>query len=260
MRVRHQRWLVGAVVGAGLAALGGCASTEAAATDPAPQPPSPSSAAPGVPPVADAGGTSGTSAAPFDLTAHSTTDPRSIWVVVNKQLPISPPDYRPDPMALVEGYQVSPAAAPALEEMLAAASADGVPMRITSAFRSRDYQEGVHEATVARLGRAAAERISARPGHSEHQTGLSVDLGSLSEPGCNFDACFADTGEGRWLARHAVEHGFVIRYTEATTEITGYQPEPWHLRFVGRPLAAELARTGATLEETFGLPGGDYPR
>ncbi|WP_193613727.1 M15 family metallopeptidase [Nocardioides lijunqiniae] len=254
MSARHQRWVLGAVVGVGLAALGGCASTEASATDRAPLPSSPTSVAQAAPPAER-------EAPPaFDLTAHSTIDPRSIWVVVNKRLPITPADYRPDPMAIVEGYQVSPAAAPALERMLAAARSDGTSMRITSAFRSHSYQEGVHEATVARLGRRAAERISARPGHSEHQTGLAVDLGSLSEPGCNFDACFAATREGRWLARHAVRHGFVVRYTEATTEVTGYQPEPWHLRYVGRPLAAELARTGATLEETLGLPGGDYPR
>lgn len=198
-------------------------------------------------------------ARPFDRTAHPTTDPASIWVIVNKTHPIEPADFRPE-VAIVRGYQVATAAAGPLEELLEASDAQGLGFKIASAFRSYDYQLGVHADLVAARGAAEADRVSARAGYSEHQTGLAVDLVTPADPGCDFEECFADTTAGRWLAREAWRFGFVIRYQPATTQITGYSPEPWHLRFVGRELAAELHRTGVTtLEEFFEVGGGDYP-
>lgn len=195
---------------------------------------------------------------PFDRSRHSTADPRSIWVVVNKSHPIEPPDYRPE-IALVRGYQVAAPAAQPLRELLADSDARGLGFKIASAFRSYGYQQGVYASAVASRGRAEADRVSARPGHSEHQTGLAVDLVTPASPECDFDPCFADTRGGRWLAEHAWRHGFIVRYRPGTTAITGYSPEPWHLRFVGRALAAQLRRTHtATLEEFFGIGGGDY--
>lgn len=197
---------------------------------------------------------------PFDRTAHSTTDPSSTWVVVNKTHPVSVPDFRPD-LAIVRGYQVATPVAVPLTRLLDAGDRRGLGLKIASAFRSYAYQERVHAATVASRGEAEADRRSARAGHSEHQTGLAVDLVTPSDPSCDFEACFAQTPAGRWLAHRAWRLGFVVRYQPATTAVTGYQPEPWHLRYVGRPLAVELHRTGvATLEEFFGVPGGDYPR
>ena len=197
--------------------------------------------------------------APFDRSAHSTTDPSSIWVVVNKTHPVTPADFRPE-VALVRGYQVATGAARPLTRLLDAGDRRGLGLKIASAFRSYDYQLHVHAATAATRGQAAADQLSARAGHSEHQTGLAVDLVTPADPGCDFEACFAHTAAGRWLARNAARFGFVVRYQPATTAFTGYAPEPWHLRYVGRPLAAELRRTGvATLEEFFGIPGGDYP-
>jgi D-alanyl-D-alanine carboxypeptidase len=103
--------------------------------------------------------------------------------------------------------------------------------------------------------------VSARPGHSEHQTGLAVDVGSSTRPECDFDPCFADTVEARWVAACAAEFGFVVRYTPANSAVTGYGPEAWHLRWVGRELAGHLRDTGVTtLEEVFGVPGGGYAR
>ena len=195
----------------------------------------------------------------FDRTAHSTTDPSSIWAIVNKTHPIAPSDFRPE-IDIVRGYQVATPAAGPLGRLLDASDRRGLGFKIASAFRSYGYQLHVHAATAASRGDAEADLVSARAGYCEHQTGLAVDLITPADPACDFDDCFADTAGGRWLARTAWRFGFVVRYQPATTAVTGYAPEPWHLRYVGRPLAAELHRTGsATLEEFFGVPGGDYP-
>jgi D-alanyl-D-alanine carboxypeptidase len=181
-------------------------------------------------------------------------------VIVNKTHPISPTDFRPD-LALVRGYQMAVPAALPLGRLLDAGDRAGLGLKIESAFRSYAYQLSVHAATVASRGDAEADRLSARAGYSEHQTGLAVDLITPGDPGCDFEPCFAHSAAGRWLARNAWRWGFVVRYQQATTAITGYAPEPWHLRYVGRPLAAEMKREGVrTLEEFFGVPRGDYPR
>lgn len=193
----------------------------------------------------------------FDRTAHSTDAPASIWVVVNKTHPIDA-GYRPA-ISLVRGYQVATAAAAALTRLLAASDDLGLGFKIASAYRSYGYQEGVYGNVVASSGQAAADQVSARPGHSEHQTGLAVDLVTPASPGCDFEACFARTPGGTWLARDAWRYGFVVRYQPGSTRVTGYAPEPWHLRYVGRPLAAELRRTHTdTLEQFFDISGGDY--
>jgi D-alanyl-D-alanine carboxypeptidase len=203
-------------------------------------------------------GNGGPAGLAVDLSAHSTTDPASIWVVVNKTHPIRPLDFRPD-LTIVRGYQVAEPAARPLSRLLDAADAAGIGFKIESAFRSYDYQESVHAGTVAARGRAAADRISARPGHSEHQTGLAVDLITPADPGCDFEQCFGRTPGGRWLRAHSWQYGFVVRYTAGNEAITGYAPEPWHLRYVGRPLAAAMQDAGVdTLEEVFGIRGGDY--
>lgn len=197
----------------------------------------------------------------LDLALHPTDDPASPWVVVNKALPLVPADWAPTDLVVVEGYQVRPAVAEPLAQLLAAAAADGVALPVHSAYRSAAYQEGVHADWAARVGQARADEVSARPGHSEHQTGLAVDLGSSTRPECDFQDCFAETDEGRWLAARAGEFGFLVRYTAENQAVTGYAPEGWHLRWVGTDLVTEMERRGTTtLEELFGLPGGPaYP-
>lgn len=193
----------------------------------------------------------------FDTRRHSWSDPDSIWVVVNKARPIRPLRHRPE-LAIVEGYQVHPEAAAALTALLRAARRTGLSLRIMSAFRSYDYQHTLYQRAVSDLGVEAAERVSARPGYSEHQTGLAIDFGAATGS-CNVRPCFARTPEGRWLAENAHRFGFVLRYPRGSEDVTGYAAESWHYRFVGRPLAAEMAQRGVrTLEEFFGLPGGDY--
>jgi D-alanyl-D-alanine carboxypeptidase len=195
----------------------------------------------------------------FDRAAHSRTDPSSIWVIVNKSHPITPSDFRPE-LRIVRGYQVAVPAAAALSRMLDDSDRQGLGFKIASAFRSYGYQAGVHAQLAARQGDRAADQVSARAGYSEHQTGLAVDLITPTSPSCDFEQCFAGTSGGQWLAANAWRYGFVVRYTEANEPTTGYSPEPWHLRYVGRDLAAELRRTATgSLEEFFGVTGGDYP-
>jgi D-alanyl-D-alanine carboxypeptidase len=177
---------------------------------------------------------------------------------VNKTHPIQPLDFRPA-LTLVRGYQVARAASRPLARLLDAGDTAGLGFKIASAFRSYAYQQHVHGALVSAEGSAVADRVSARPGYSEHQTGLAVDLITPAHPGCDFTACFAGTPAGRWLATNARRYGFVIRYLPGNQAVTGYQPEPWHLRYVGRALAAAMQAAGiTTLEQAFHIRGGDY--
>jgi D-alanyl-D-alanine carboxypeptidase len=149
--------------------------------------------------------------------------------------------------------QVSPQAVPALEQLAAAAKHDGLDLIVASAYRSYQAQVSVYNAEVSRNGQQAADRESARPGHSEHQTGLAIDIGAASRK-CEVQACFADMPEGQWVAANAYKYGFIIRYAQTTEAITGYTYEPWHLRFVGKELATELhAHDNPPLEIFFGL-------
>lgn len=191
----------------------------------------------------------------FDLTRHSTTDPRSSWVVVNKRRPLRPTTFAPD-LGIVEGYQVHPRVVRPLARLLAAGRRAGLDLRIMSAYRSAGRQGYLYANAVAAQGQARADLTTARAGHSEHQTGLAVDLGRATTGECNVTACFAATREARWLARHAHRFGFVLRYPEGGRPMTGIAHESWHFRFVGRPLAAYLRREQVpTLEEAFGLRG-----
>lgn len=134
----------------------------------------------------------------------------------------------------------------AFAEMQTGAAADGIGLFVCSGFRSYTYQASLYNNYVNRDGRAAADTYSARPGHSEHQTGLAIDVNST-------DGSMATSPEGIWLAAHCAEYGFIIRYPQGKEEITGYMYEPWHVRYVGKALAAELTESGLTLEEYFGL-------
>jgi D-alanyl-D-alanine carboxypeptidase len=181
-------------------------------------------------------------------------------VVVNKRTPLHPVGYEPQ-LTTVRGYLVRPDAAPDLTALLDSADADGVHLTLRSAYRGYPKQASVYEGWVAQLGAAQADAVSARPGHSEHQTGIAVDVGSSTRPACDFEQCFGDTVEGRWVAAHAAEFGFLVRYTPENGAVTGYAPESWHLRWVGRELAAHMRATGVTtLEEVFDVPGGGYAR
>lgn len=135
----------------------------------------------------------------------------------------------------------------AFEKLKNAAAEDGISLKIISGFRSYHSQNSIYNNYVARDGKKEADTYSARPGHSEHQTGLAIDVNSLM-----FD--FGETKEGKWLQNHAHQYGFIIRYPEGKEAITGYRYEPWHLRYVGE-LSKELYNDGnwITLEEYLGI-------
>lgn len=199
----------------------------------------------------------------FDKAQFSLDDPASPWVVVNKQRPLSPKTYTPAsmrPPAITlkgsktsESMQLHAEAAQALESLVTAAQSEDLKLVLVSGYRSHNTQKTIYDSEVKGFGQAVADQQSARPGHSEHQTGWAADLGR-TDGKCDIDVCFADTPEGQWLAANAHKYGFVIRYAPDKTDVTGYVYEPWHLRYVGVELAEEMHRTGIqTLEEFFNL-------
>lgn len=191
--------------------------------------------------------------ASFNKTKYSIDMPDSLWVIVNKQRPL-PSDYIPAGLINYPlGSQLRPETAKALDSLLDSAKKEGISFKIISGYRSYGVQASTYNSYVKSDGQANADTYSARPGHSEHQTGLAVDLGN-SSGNCDLEACFGDTAAGKWLAAHGPEYGFIIRYQKDKQLIVGYQYEPWHLRYVGNELAAELTKTGQTMEEFFGLP------
>lgn len=200
----------------------------------------------------------------FDKDLYSLDDPKSVWVIVNKTRPLDPLEYVPDDLVVPQVPGVNQPllrsdAAVALEGMFAVATQDGIDLKIQSSYRSFATQQRIRASSVARRGQTLSDLSSARAGHSEHQTGLAVDLVGVSGT-CALRNCFGTTTEGLWLAENSWKFGFVVRYREGATEITGFTWEPWHFRFVGTELAEEIWRLGnPPLEEFFGLdPAPDY--
>lgn len=153
-------------------------------------------------------------------------------LIANKTFAL-PADYNPG---------VDEEAGNALEGMIAAAREEGIALWVVSGFRSYNTQAAIYANYTARDGAAAADRYSARPGHSEHQTGLAFDLNSLEQT-------FGATPEGQWLAANCHKYGFIIRYPEEKEDITGYMYEPWHVRYLGEETAQKVYESGLCLEE-----------
>jgi zinc D-Ala-D-Ala carboxypeptidase len=188
----------------------------------------------------------------FNKSLYSTTDPASLWIVVNKAHRLSPVDYSPTDLSYApNGVLVSGRILPDLNALISAAATQGVTLPIVSGFRSYGNQVTLYNKYVAQYGQATTDTISARPGHSEHQTGLAVDLGTVTNPGCSLNPCFTDTAEGQWITAHAHEYGFIVRYTKENSAVTGYDPEGWHIRYIGHELADELTKENITTLETF---------
>jgi D-alanyl-D-alanine carboxypeptidase len=210
-----------------------------------------------VAPTAVAGGTTTT----YDIDSAS-----SLTVVVNKHRPLDPPSYVPKPLTRIKTEQLRSDAALAYQEMVKKAKADRVNIVTISGYRSYDHQASLYASYVQQYGQETADTIAARPGHSEHQTGLAMDVGNASGA-CALQDCFEGTPVGVWVAEHADEYGFIIRYPDGdeNQKITGYDYEPWHLRYVGPDLIEDMQNAANedpridTLEEFFKLaPAPDY--
>lgn len=190
------------------------------------------------------------------LTSHS--NPSAIDIMVNKAHCLSPLNFTPSDLVSIDGYLFSAKAAPSLQAMLAAAATDGLTITLTSTYRSYENQITTYNGWVATNGSTeAADTVSARPGYSEHQTGLAADLGTA---GCVLE-CFAGTPHYAWLQQNAAKYGFIQRYYAGHEGTTGYNPEAWHYRYVGTEVALDMKAKGIkTLEEYWHISGGDYPR
>lgn len=187
-------------------------------------------------------------------------DAERIWVVVNKRRPLDPIDYWPEPQAQAadvprtSGGHMRADVAEALTRLAAAALDEGAgAVGVNSGFRSYDRQVLTYDGYMRSLGRDRADLTSARPGYSEHQTGLAVDVVACN-PGCGGIEAFAHTTQAKWVAQNAWRFGFIVRYEDAATEVTGYEWEPWHLRYIGVDLARAYHDGGfRSLEAFFGL-------
>ena len=183
----------------------------------------------------------------------------SLQVVVNKHRQLNPAAYVPGQLVRVQAERLRAPAADAYKQFAKAAKAAGVNVMPISGYRSFSEQASLYDSYVRQYGQATADTLAARPGYSEHQTGLAMDIGNASGI-CALQACFANTPAGRWAAEHGWEYGFIIRYPAGAQATTGYTYEPWHLRYVGRPIAEDMKSTGiTTLENYFGLEAApDY--
>lgn len=198
----------------------------------------------------------------FNKNQHSATDPSSIWVVVNKSRPLSEPQFSPNDLIVpdvklrldpsAEQMQARQIIHQPLKDLFAAGKVAGFDFAFGSGYRSYALQQQFYQEYVRTMGETEANRTSARAGASEHQTGLSFDIEATGQK-CHLDKCLADLPDGKWLAEHAHEHGFIIRYPLGKESITGYDFEPWHLRYVGKELASQLHSSNKTMEEFFGI-------
>jgi D-alanyl-D-alanine carboxypeptidase len=206
----------------------------------------------------------------FSPPKYSIDEADSIWVVVNKQRQILPLRYKPENLAYPTfskpkvqnpfGLQLRAEAAIATVEMASALSEAGKGQLIlNSGFRTYKNQQSLYNRTRDTRGLVVAEKLSARPGYSEHQLGLAADF-SVKGQGCVIMVCFGNTEAGRWLADNAHEYGFILRYPKGYKPITGFQYEPWHFRYLGIELATEMKTKGIkTLEQFWGLaPAPNY--
>jgi len=167
-------------------------------------------------------------------------------LVVNKKYAL-PPSYAPG---------INPTAQSALDGMIADAGKAGHELNVISSYRSYSYQEDLYNRYVSSHGEEQAKRFAALPGHSEHQTGLTFDLGGTENEGDWLSGSFGDTPAGKWLAANAHQYGFIVRYPKGKEAITGYIYEPWHFRYLGVEAATKVYHSGLTLEEYLGISGG----
>jgi len=179
-------------------------------------------------------------------------------VLVNKER-FLPSNYKPTDLVTVsvptqlanpEVNQLRKVAADALYQMFEGAKEDGFNLVARSGYRSYGTQEALYTANVTSKGQEYADRYSAKPGTSEHQTGLAMDI-TCAVVGFQLSNEFGDVPEGIWTKENAHKYGFIIRYPKGKEDIVGYSYEPWHIRYVGVELATKIAESDLTMEEYF---------
>jgi len=186
-------------------------------------------------------------------------NPENIDVIVNKKRHL-PENYVPEDLVPLtdvptvlsnpEVNQLRKVAYEALKDLFEAAKEEGYELHARSGYRSYYTQASLYASYVENYGKDAADKYSAKPGQSEHQTGLSMDI-TCEAVNYRLDTIFGDTEEGKWVAENAHRYGFIIRYPKGKEEITGYAYEPWHIRYLGVDLAEKVYESGLTLEEYF---------
>jgi zinc D-Ala-D-Ala carboxypeptidase len=186
-------------------------------------------------------------------------DPASIWVLVSKSHPI-PEDYAPSDIVIPDVLtrldksnnerSVRSDISQAVVELFEAAKNDGFELLIGSGYRPASLQSIYFYSLANSIGEVAANKVIARPGQSEHQTGLAIDISTASYE-CYLDNCFAYTSGGEWLMKNAYKYGFILRYPEGKEGVTGYMYESWHYRYVGKDLAGAIYQSGLTLDEAW---------
>lgn len=183
-------------------------------------------------------------------------DPTDTLILVNKvnKAPTVPttlvkPDVTPTKPALSENIYMRPEAAAALEELFDGAAEDGITLYATSGYRSYSTQKAIFERKLDSMDEKTANASVAKPGYSEHQTGLAMDVEGETTKGTGLTAAFGESPEGIWLAENCWDYGFIIRYPKGKTNITGYIYEPWHIRYVGVEASKEIQEMDVTFEE-----------
>jgi D-alanyl-D-alanine carboxypeptidase len=190
-------------------------------------------------------------------------NPEKLDVLVNKKRNL-PDTYKPEDLVtlselptVLENPEVNQLRSPAYEALKdlfqAAKDEEGYELYARSGYRSYNTQASLYSSYVNSYGREAADKYSAKPGQSEHQTGLSIDI-TCQAMNFRLDDTFGQTDEGKWVAENAHRFGYIIRYPEGKEDITGYLYEPWHIRYLGVELAEKVYSSGLTLEEYFEMP------
>ena len=192
-----------------------------------------------------------------EIISTRTYDDGNTLLLVNKYYTVSR-DYYPSDMVSVDGtlstnqgLYLKRAAYEAYLQMLRDAQNQGLDFLICSAYRSYELQKSLYNNSLSQNGEKFTNTRSAYPGRSEHHTGLAIDITSESM-GYGLSQNFINYPEGLWLNNNCSKYGFIIRYPKGKTHITGYDYEPWHLRYVGTEAASEITAKGITLEEYLG--------